>query len=241
MTSDDKVTITEGANSAASTDQKEGAAATREHSLVAKPAFTQEERAGETEDKGKQPFAVFPDADSFMTRVKREAKKEVEGILKELGFENQAALKKAVEAVKAAEEASKTEGERQAERLAQLQKERDEALANATKRLIRAECQRLAQDLGFAHPELAHRLVDGLDAMKLSDDEQVEGLEEALKTLSEKYPDLLKPKIPAAPSIAATKPASQTQTGDTDAERRKRYFGGQQGPFWQGGGTKITE
>jgi len=196
---------------------------------------------GETEDKGKQPFAVFPDADSFMTRVKREAKKEVEGILKELGFENQAALKKAVEAVKAAEEASKTEGERQAERLAQLQKERDEALANATKRLIRAECQRLAQDLGFAHPELAHRLVDGLDAMKLSDDEQVEGLEEALKTLSEKYPDLLKPKIPAAPSIAATKPASQTQQGETDAERRKRYFGGQQGPFWQGGGATITE
>jgi hypothetical protein len=186
-----------------------------------------------------KPFAVFPDAESFMARVKREAKKEAEEIIKGLGFENMAALKKAVETIKATEEAGKTEAQKQVEQIAKLQKERDEALAHATKRLIRTECQRLAQDMGFAHPELAYRLVDNLDAFKVGEDEQVEGLPDVLKALLKQYPDLAKP---TAPSLTPTHPAGgQQQTGETDAERRKRYFGGQQGPFWSGGGMKITE
>ena len=235
MTSDDKVTITEGANSAASSDLKEGTAATREHSLVAKPAPAQEEAAGETPEEAK-PFAVFPDAASFQKRMAREAEKLVKERLKALGLESEADLQKAAEAVKAAA-AQKSDIEKAQETIAKLQEERDTAVLDATERLIRAEVLSQATTLGFVHPELAYRNAE-LAEVKITDEGKVEGVKEALTAFLKQYPDQAKP---AAPSITATKPASQTQTGDTDAERRKRYFGGQQGPFWQGGGTKITE
>ena len=190
----------------------------------------------EPEPEEAKPFAVFPDAASFQKRMAREAEKLVKERLKALGLESEADLQKAAEAVKAAA-AQKSDIEKAQETIARLQEERDTAVLDATERLIRAEVLSQATTLGFVHPELAYRNAELAD-VKITDEGKVEGVKEALTAFLKQYPDQAKP---AAPSIAATKPASQTQTGETDAERRKRYFGGQQGPFWQGGGATITE
>jgi len=214
--------------------------------VVSQPAPDTETKAPDTgtlpvktepEPEEVKPFAVFPDAASFQKRMAREADKLIKERLKALGLESEADLQKAAEAVKAAA-AQKSDIEKAQETIAKLQEERDTAVLDATERLIRAEVLTQATTMGFVHPELAYRMAD-LSEAKLAEDGTVEGIDVALKALLKQYPDLAKS---AAPSIAATKPASQTQpTGDTDAERRRRYFGGQQGPFWQGGGATITD
>ena len=192
---------------------------------------------GEQEQEEPKPFAVFPDAKSFQARMDREAKKLMQVQLKALGFEDEAALQKAAEVAKAAE-GQKTEIEKANKTIAKLQTERDQAILDATERLIRAECLTQATAMNFIHPELAYRQAELVD-VQIAEDGKVEGVDAALKALLKQYPDLAKS---AAPSLTPTHPAGgQTPTGETDAERRRRYFGGQTSAFWSGGGMKVPE
>lgn len=185
-----------------------------------------------------KPFAVFPDAKSFQSRMDREAKKLMQMQLKALGFEDEAALQRAAETAKVVAEGQKTEIEKANETIAKLQTERDQAILDATERLIRAECQTQATAMGFAHPELIYKLADLVDA-QVNEDGKVGGVDAALKALLKQYPDLAKS---TAPLLGPTHPAGgQALSGETDVERRRRYFGGQTSSFWSGGGAKITE
>ena len=81
-------------------------------------------------------------------------------------------------------EAQKTEAQKMADKAAQAQKERDEALERSQKRLIRSAFIAEAAQAGVAHPEDAYRLAD-LGGVKIDDDDNVQGVAQAVKALIE--------------------------------------------------------
>lgn len=66
----------------------------------------------------KQPFAVFPDEQSFMSRLHREAKKQVSEFVKSLGFEEETQLKELATRHRENLEAQKSEADKLREQLA---------------------------------------------------------------------------------------------------------------------------
>lgn len=80
------------------------------------------------------------------------------------------------------EEAQKTELQKAQDRAATLEAERDQALAEANDRLIRAAFVAEAATQGAAHPEDAFALAD-LAGVEIGEGGQVTGVEEAVKVL----------------------------------------------------------
>jgi hypothetical protein len=66
----------------------------------------------------KQPFAIFPDEASFMSRLNREAKKQVSEFVKSLGFEQEVELKELASKHRESIEAQKSEADKLREQLA---------------------------------------------------------------------------------------------------------------------------
>jgi len=93
-------------------------------------------------------------------------------------------LQKAAAKLAEIEEANKSELEKLQERAARADAQRDEALARANERLMRAAFVAEAAGQNVAHPEDAYMLAD-LSGVEISDDGAVAGVKEAVKALVE--------------------------------------------------------
>jgi regulator of replication initiation timing len=78
-----------------------------------------------------QPFITFPSEGSFMERLKREGRAQVNDLVKELGFEKIDDLKNLVKKQKETEDASKTDLEKAREQNRNLQTENQQIKNNA--------------------------------------------------------------------------------------------------------------
>ncbi len=156
------------------------------------------------------PFAVFPDADSFNTRLSREAKALLKQQAEQLGYPSVDAMLQVVRDQKQAAEAAKSEETRLRERLAALEAKLKETEASARARLVEAEVRLTANRLNV-RPEALDDLAKLADlaAVEVTDG-RVVGVEEALKTLLEAKPYLVQDgSRPTAPNIDATKAGPQ--------------------------------
>lgn len=147
--------------------------------------------AGKGEDK---PFAVFNNKEDLDKRISRAEKAGQKTLAKQLGFETveemQAALKKEGPADPKGKDEKKDKAPDVDEIIdAKLKEER----AKTFTRLLTSEVKVVAKELGFADYEDALKLAD-LSEVKENDKGEIEGVEEALKTLSEKKPHLLEKK-----------------------------------------------
>lgn len=146
---------------------------------------------GKGEDK---PFAVFNSKEELDKRISRAEKAGQKALAKQLGFETvegiQAALKKEEQADQKGKEEKKDKAPDVDEIIdAKLKEER----AKTFTRLLTSEVKVVAKELGFADYEDALKLAD-LSEVKENDKGEIEGVEEALKALSEKKPHLLEKK-----------------------------------------------
>lgn len=157
------------------------------------------------EGQQNQPFATFPDEKSFMARVNREARQQLEAKAKELGFESVAAMEAALKAAKERAEAEKTELQKAQEAAAKAKADKEAALQAANQRLIRAEVVLKAAELGIIDAEAAYALMDR-SGVTVSDDGKVTGVEQALKQLLEAKPYLRRQAVAMMPSAGATNP-----------------------------------
>ncbi|WP_392454816.1 scaffolding protein [Chryseomicrobium aureum] len=143
---------------------------------------------GKGEDK---PFAVFNNKEDLDKRISRAEKAGQKALAKQLGFETveemQAALKKEEPADPKGKDEKKDKAPDVDEIIdAKLKEER----AKTFTRLLTSEVKVVAKELGFADYEDALKLAD-LSEVKENEKGEIEGVEEALKALSEKKPHLL--------------------------------------------------
>jgi len=86
-------------------------------------------------------------------------------------------------------------------------------------------------------------------AVKLADLDQLEfdpdtgsplNAREVVEQVAKDYPTLLVRRAPAPTTKPANPDKSQQLPGRTDEDRRRDYFGGRTGNFWQGGGIRQS-
>ncbi len=138
-------------------------------------------------------------------------------------------LKKQAEKWAEHEEAQKSEIQKAHERAEQAEAARDEALAAANERLLKAAFVAQAAQLNVAHPEDAYMLAD-LSEVEITDDGAITGVEEAVKTLLEA--GRLVVRKGAAPSLdggagggkSATDQAAQQLSEEQLATARKMHI-----------------
>lgn len=92
----------------------------------------------------------------------------------------------------------------------------------------------------FESPEAAYQLLGEDDGITISDGGEVEGVEEALNALLEKYPFLGKKSATSRTSTANPEDPTKSK-GKTDEQRKKEYFGMNPGGFFQGRGVRRVE
>lgn len=142
-------------------------------------------------DEGKgQPFAVFPDEATFMSRVKREGKSQLEALAKEMGFESADAMKAAAKAKKETDDAAKSDLEKEKLRADKAEQEVKSAKDAANRVLITAEIKVLAIKSGFHDPEDVVALADR-SQITVNDQGKVTGAKEAVEALAKAKPHLL--------------------------------------------------
>lgn len=151
------------------------------------------------QDAQKQPFAVFPDEASFMGRVSREAKKQVNELLKGLGIEKEAELKSILQSHRENIEKNKTDLEKAQEAANLATRERDEALnkANRILKTTEAKVQALASGIKPERLDYFLKLVD-LESVEVSDGAvDVDSLRGNVEKVLKEFPEL-KGSQPAA-------------------------------------------
>lgn len=116
--------------------------------------------------EGAQPFASFPDEKSFMSRVGREARKQMTTMLATLGIKDEAELKAFMASKKASTEAERTELEKALQTQADLIVERDNALNGANNVLKNAEVRIASQEAGIK-PERINILMKLIDMAEI--------------------------------------------------------------------------
>lgn len=167
-----------------------------------------QQAGGQQQDGGQQnqPFATFPDEKSFMARVNREAKQQLEAQAKAAGFESVEAMQAALKAAREKAETEKTELQKAQEAAAKAKADKDAALAAANQRLIKAEVTLKSAELGIVDPDAAYALMDR-SGVTVGDDGKVSGIDEALKALLTAKPYLKKAEgVATATSGGATNP-----------------------------------
>lgn len=139
---------------------------------------------------GNQPFAIFPDEQSFMARITREGKKLADEMAKKLGFES---FEKMQEAAKAKLDLDK-QGQTELEKALAAQKEAEEkgkkALETANQRLINAEIKIFAVDAKFVDPDDAVALIDR-SGIQIDENGKITGVKEAVEALAKAKPHLI--------------------------------------------------
>lgn len=180
-------------------------------------------------------------------RLERARTAERDKLLKEIGFSNPDELKAAITAGKKALDAQKSEQERQQEELKRMQEKSqtwETQARNAEERAQAAlmQAEALAIMAGrFANPKAAFRLLD-LANVKI-DDGGITGIDEAVEKLAKDEPwTLAQPARKTPQNLTTNPPEAGDPTKDSDAEKRKRYFGSIGGDdFFKGGGVRSTK
>lgn len=136
---------------------------------------------GSSAGKG-EPFAVFPDEQSFMKRINRETQKALSETLKGLGFESADALKALVDKNKADDEAKKTAEQKALEKASAAEQKGKDAINTANARLISAEVkiQAAAAGIPAERVEAAVKLTD-ISAVMIDDNGNITGAKEAVQ------------------------------------------------------------
>lgn len=111
-----------------------------------------------------------------------------------------------------------------ADRLAEAERARDEALAQGRDRLLRAEVTMQAAAMGFAYPADIYRLAD-LSQASIDESGSVAGIQEALSQLAKDRPDYLRRQ--SAPGIdgGATGPGNDLPRLTPAQERIAKEMG----------------
>lgn len=141
-------------------------------------------------DKKDEPFATFPDEATFMARMKREGKAQMEALAKSLGFDSVDAMQTAAKAKKEADEAAKSDLEKEKARAEKAEKEKKDALAAANTRLVNAEIKVFAVQASFVDPADAVALVDRT-GIQVDEQGNVTGAKEAVDSLAKAKPHLV--------------------------------------------------
>jgi hypothetical protein len=117
-----------------------------------------------------KPYLSFPDEASFMSRIKREGSKQVGEFLKGLGFEKQEDLKTIIDTHQANIEAGKTELQKEKDRNAALEKERNTAIETSNAILRKADAKLQAAALGIKPERVDYALkLANIDAVEVKD------------------------------------------------------------------------
>jgi hypothetical protein len=137
--------------------------------------------------------------------------------------------------VQAAEDAQKTEAQKVAERLSELE---------ATNQRLTAERQEMARKNAIIAAASAVGLdaeaaIALVDAKQLQFDDQgnATNVADLVKAVVERFPGLLKRGAPTVPVVNPS--GAQQPVGRTDDDRRREYFGGGVSPIWTSGGVKM--
>jgi len=165
---------------------------------------------------------------ALMGKIRKEAKIS---LLKELGFDDVDALRDALSKLREQEEAQKTEAQKLAEKLSQLQSENARLAQERVQTLLRMEVTNCAARLGFIDPGDAYQMID-LAELQVADDGSVKGVEAALQQLAKSKPYLLK----AQPQMGPTNMPRSSGVDEADTDRRARLFGGVNSVLGKAGG-----
>lgn len=136
--------------------------------------------------------------------------------------------------VQAAEEAQKSEADKQAERLRQLEEQNQQLSAQAQQALVRAAITAAASEIGL-DANAAYKLAD-LDSLTIENGEATNAAE-IVKAVAEAYPGLIR-RGSGAQATAANPARATEPKGRTDEDRRRDYFGGNASGFWSTGGVR---
>lgn len=134
----------------------------------------------------------------------------------------------------AADEATRTEAEKQAARLKELETQASTLAAERTK--LQAENAFLAAASEIGLPgDAAYKLAD-MSKATFGDDGRITNAKELAAAVAQAYPGLV--KRGASPNVVNPGRESAAQAR-TDADRRADYFGGGNSFMWRGGGVKM--
>lgn len=153
--------------------------------------------SGKGKDGGKQqqPFAIFPDEQSFMSRVSREAKKMQKELLKELGIDSVDTLKTIIQTHKDLEDKNKSELERAQERAQQAEQKLQEVMAQAQNVAKLTEAKLIAMEIGVNPARIDHflKLAD-LSNVEVDENGNVDtkALKDVLGSLLKELPEFKK-------------------------------------------------
>lgn len=139
--------------------------------------------------------------------------------------------------VQTAEDAAKTEAEKMADRLKELETQ-NQQLAQARRELtIRSAIGEAASKAGLP-ADATFKLVDQTQIV-VNEAGQVENAEVLVKGVAEAYPGLVRATMPR---MAAANPGRSSEpAGRSDADRFRDYFQGGGGGFWSGGGMRVSD
>jgi len=133
-------------------------------------------------------------------------------------------LKAAAAKLQELEDAQKSELDKTNEQLALLQATNAELLQKQQDLVLRNAITSEAGKLDFADPQDAWQLLD-LSAVSINDDGEAEGVANALKTLVEAKPYLVRQQQRTGMSATALQRGGAT-TEETDEQKRNRIYGG---------------
>ncbi|KAB2335901.1 scaffolding protein [Bacillus mesophilum] len=136
------------------------------------------------------PFATFKTQDDLNKRLSRAEKKGQKALALSLGYETVEEMQEAIKKPPAKKQEPGKEGEH-VDVDALVSAKLKEEQAKTFKRLVNSEVKVVANELGFADWEDALALAD-LAEVKEDDKGNITGVAEALKSLAEKKPHLLK-------------------------------------------------
>lgn len=140
--------------------------------------------------KNTEPFATFPDEATFMARMKREGKAQLEAMAKSMGFESADAMTAAAKAKAEADLAAKSDLDKEKARADKAEQEVKSTKDSVNRVLVTAEVKVLAVQTGFHDPEDAVALADR-SQITVDDNGKVTGAKEALEALAKAKPHLL--------------------------------------------------
>jgi hypothetical protein len=123
------------------------------------------------------------------------------------------------------------------EKLADLQSQYQATTVELQEARLRTGILSEAAKMGFTDPSDAFNLID-IGSLDVDDDGKVTGVPEALEKLKEQKPYLFARR---SPQVEPANAARDQQTGRTDADRRRDYFGHGGKAIWEGGGLVVVE
>jgi hypothetical protein len=184
--------------------------------------MTEKEQVVEQQDPAVEMTAEQPGAELS----EMDAKTELERTRKALAKANQEAAERRVKLAEyeAAEqkrkEAEMTELEKARAAVDKAEAERQAALQQASAMVLRSTIVAQAAALGFADPEDAYKMLDTSDLSV--EDGKAPGVEDALKSLAEAKPYLLRVEKKTPPQLNPANPGGGNANAESDNERRRR-------------------